>query len=144
MAFTRFHDDPCRIVKQLQESTDPGVYRLNVPGNGANMSYFSDPSLRLQFWGANRHNELVALEGELRGIGNRLTCNTPANAPVPRPNTYSSDESEVTAQPRATMPAWELRGVDHVRWDPVLGAPQAHALSPIQGAEWTRKHKIER
>ena len=24
MAFTRFHDDPARIKKQLQESTDPG------------------------------------------------------------------------------------------------------------------------
>lgn len=131
-------------MEHLQESTDQGFYCLNVPGNGTNLSYFSDPSLRLQRWGANRHNELVALEGELRGIGNRLSRNTPANAPVARPNTYSSDESEITAQPRATMPAWELRGVDEIRWEPVLGAPQAHALSPIQGAERTRKNKIER
>ena len=29
----RFHDDPCRINKQLQESTDPGRYMLNVPGS---------------------------------------------------------------------------------------------------------------
>ena len=34
MAFTRFHDDPCRINKQLQESTGTGRYMLNVPGNG--------------------------------------------------------------------------------------------------------------
>ena len=34
MSFTRFHDDPCRMLKQLQESTDIGFYHLNVPGNG--------------------------------------------------------------------------------------------------------------
>ena len=34
MSFTRFHDDPCRIEKQMQESTGLGKYMLNVPGNG--------------------------------------------------------------------------------------------------------------
>ena len=29
MSFTRFHDDPCRIEKQLQESTGTGKYMLN-------------------------------------------------------------------------------------------------------------------
>ena len=33
MSFTRFHDDPARIQKQLQESTDQGNYMINVPGN---------------------------------------------------------------------------------------------------------------
>ena len=28
MSFTRFNDDPCRIKKQLQESTGPGRYIL--------------------------------------------------------------------------------------------------------------------
>ena len=35
MAFTRFNDDPCRVSKQLQQSTDQGRWILNVPGNGA-------------------------------------------------------------------------------------------------------------
>jgi DNA-directed RNA polymerase specialized sigma24 family protein len=30
MSFTRFHDDPCRIVKQQQESTDQGKWRLKA------------------------------------------------------------------------------------------------------------------
>ena len=29
MSFTRFHDDPCRIAKQQQESTDPGKWRTH-------------------------------------------------------------------------------------------------------------------
>ena len=53
MAFTRFNDDPCRIMKQLQESTDQGRYILNVPGNGDKPCYIDDPYIRLQGWGAN-------------------------------------------------------------------------------------------
>ena len=48
MSFTRFHDDPCRVRKELQESTGPGKYMLNVPGNGAYPSYIVDPQVRLQ------------------------------------------------------------------------------------------------
>ena len=32
MSFTRFHDDNCRIEKQLQELTGTGRYMLNTPG----------------------------------------------------------------------------------------------------------------
>ena len=38
----RFHDDPCRIKKQLQESTGPGRYMLNVPGNGPKPCFMED------------------------------------------------------------------------------------------------------
>ena len=34
MACTRFNYDPCRTKKSLQQSTDPGRWILNVPGNG--------------------------------------------------------------------------------------------------------------
>lgn len=32
MAFTRFHDDPARIRKTLEESTFAQKYYLNTPG----------------------------------------------------------------------------------------------------------------
>jgi len=51
MAFTRFHDDPCRIQKALQESTGPGRYSIDVPGNGISPSYMEDPYIRLQKMG---------------------------------------------------------------------------------------------
>ena len=51
MAFTRFHDDPCRVAKQLQQSTDQGRWILNVPGNGDKPSYMADPQVRIQTWG---------------------------------------------------------------------------------------------
>ena len=68
MSFTRFHDDPARIEKQLQESTEQGEYMLNVPGNGPKPCYIEDPYIRMQKWGANLQTNSVQLECELKGM----------------------------------------------------------------------------
>ena len=72
MAFTRFHDDPCRIMKQLQESTDAALYAYNVPGPGDRLPFDQDPHIRLQLWGANRASDVTSLESALRGLGTPL------------------------------------------------------------------------
>ena len=53
MAFTRFNYDDARTMKLLQESTGPGRYALNTPGQGADLPFYEDPHIRLQGWGAN-------------------------------------------------------------------------------------------
>ena len=53
MAFTRFNYDDARTQKKLQEATGPGRYILNVPGNGSTPTFFNDPYIRVQKWGAN-------------------------------------------------------------------------------------------
>ena len=68
MAFTRFHDDPCRIKKDLQELTGLGRYMLNVPGNGVNMPFMEDPYIRMQKWGSNLMTNTVNLESDLMGL----------------------------------------------------------------------------
>jgi len=45
MAFTRFHDDPARIKKQLQQQTDQERWYLDVPGNGENPCFILDPQI---------------------------------------------------------------------------------------------------
>ena len=65
MAFTRFHDDPCRIKKQLQESTGAGRYMLNKPGWGANPCFMDDPYIRMEQWGANLQTNTINLESDL-------------------------------------------------------------------------------
>ena len=59
MAFTRFHDDPIRIQKQLDESTFSGRYMLNTPGQGIDMPYHNETQMRLQRWGANITNDII-------------------------------------------------------------------------------------
>ena len=53
MAFTRFHDDPARIQKQLQQQTDQGRWVIDVPGNGDKPCFQLDPQIIPQKWGGN-------------------------------------------------------------------------------------------
>ena len=53
MASTRFKYDECRTKKELQQSTDPGRWILNVPGNGSTPFYMEDPYIRIQKCGGN-------------------------------------------------------------------------------------------
>ena len=76
MAFTRFHDDSCRITKQLQEDTDQGRYMINVPGNGLTPSYMEDPYIRMQKWGANLQSNTINLESDLMGLTRPLTLDS--------------------------------------------------------------------
>ena len=66
MASTRFSSDYCRIEKQLQESTGPGRYMLNVPGQGSTLTFFDDPHIRMQSWGGNLRTNFFNLERELQ------------------------------------------------------------------------------
>jgi hypothetical protein len=68
MSFTRFHDDPARIRKQLQQSVDPCRYQLNRPGPGLDLPFHEETQMRLQHWGANLQNNSILLESELRGL----------------------------------------------------------------------------
>ena len=36
MAFTRFHDDEARIIKQLQQQTDQDLWYLDTPASVTN------------------------------------------------------------------------------------------------------------
>lgn len=132
MAFTRFHDDPCRVMKHLQETTDQGLYYFSVPGNGIHLPFVADPHIRLQKWGANRHTNLVLVESELFGIHNRLTRDCSGNQVSSFPQQYQTYSKEITSQPRSTMPAWEVRSVPQPRFETLHMDPQEHALIPFR------------
>jgi hypothetical protein len=122
MAFTRFHDDPARIKKSLEESTFSGRYFLNTPGNGIDMPFQLDPQLRLQGWGANMHSNAINLESDFRGLSRKLTRDLPDS------NCYKSHRAETvdftygTAAPivdesRTTHPAYLYRDLEQTRWE---------------------------
>ena len=139
MAFTRYHDDPLRIMKQLQEFTDPGVYGLQVPGNGERLPFVEDPQVRLQKWGANRHDNFVQVESELWGMQHKLTRDCNESIKVNTKSTcYPSEKSEVTSQTRTIAPAWELRSASNLRWDTPLENAQDHAMIPFECNNETR------
>ena len=139
MSFTRFHDDPCRIKKQLQESADQGLYYLNTPGNGTNVPYIADPYIRLTNWGANLRTNTINLESDLLGLTRRLTSqDCPSlndfkkNEVNSRQEIYPNYNSTITQQPRATNPAWTARDLEQVNWAILPLNPQENVCIPFQ------------
>lgn len=138
MAFTRFHDDPCRIKKQIEQSTGPCRYMLNVPGNGTKPCYMEDPYIRLQKWGGNLRTNVINVESNLKGLNN------PLNRDTIRSNIVKSNKIQyptcdpITDQSRATHPAWFYRNLDTTRLGYLFENPQKYSIMSFQNNVNTR------
>jgi hypothetical protein len=122
MASTRFNYDECRTKKQLQQSTDPGRWILNVPGNGSTPCYMEDPQIRIQKWGANLRTNAINVESELLGMNRQISKDYVQkdnfrNYSVPtQAIEYPTCSSLSTDQSRTTNPAWWYIDVEQVNW----------------------------
>ncbi len=143
MAFTRFHDDPCRINKQLQESTGLGRYMLNVPGNGSKPLYMDDPFIRMQKWGGNLMTNTVNLESDLFGL-TRIMNRDDIKSNDYRVSSVKSEQQSYTSvapytdQSRATHPAWEFRDLEQTKWSILPLDPQLNTCYTFQNNLSTR------
>jgi hypothetical protein len=137
MAFTRFHDDPVRIQKQIDESTFSGRYMLNRPGPGINMPFQADAQLRLQSWGANITTNIIPLESDFRGLGRRLCRDHPElnnhllNKETVQPLQYG-EANPFIEESRASHPAWMYRDLEQPRWEMPWMNPQAPVHTEVQ------------
>lgn len=140
MSFTRFHDDPCRIQKQVQEAMGPCNYILNVPGNGLKPCYMEDPYIRMQKWGGNLMTNPIDLESRLRGMDQKLSkdCIAYDDKPMQTSKINYPTCGEVTAQPRAVMPAWTVREQVQTNFNILPSNPQDNALMPFESNQSTR------
>ena len=140
MAFTRFHDDPARIKKQLQESTGLGRYQLDAPGPGLNLPFFEDPQIRLQGWGANLRTNTIELDTDLKGISRKLTHDVvdyKSKTPYSTAREYSTLPAFVD-ESRATHPAWMFRDLEQTRWNYSFHDVQRKTEIPFINNESTR------
>lgn len=73
MASTNIKNDPGRIKKQLEIMTGPSRWTMNVPGNGLDLPFITDPNIRMQEWGSNFATNFVDIDNNLKGLGRNLT-----------------------------------------------------------------------
>ena len=144
MASTRFKYDDSRTKKALQQSTDPGRWILNVPGNGANPCYMEDPQIIIQKWGGNLRTNTINLESDLRGVNRQIGRDclgkdnyTSYNVPNEAIQ-YPTCNNLFTEQSRATNPAWWYRDVEQVDWQYPPLNPQVNVCLPFQNNLSTR------
>lgn len=141
MAFTRFHDDPYRIKKQVEESSFVGRYMLNTPGQGVDLPFMEDPQLRLQKWGANLHTNSINLESDMMGLTRYNNRDLPEENnykinSVQTGRNYYSNETPFVQESRASHPAWMYKDCEQNRWENPL-------LNPLNGLEKTFHENIQ-
>jgi hypothetical protein len=138
MACTRFNYDSCRTKKQLQQSTDPGRWILNVPGNGSNPGYMEDPQIIIQKWGANLRTNTINLESDLKGVNRQIGRDCLGKDEYQKYNVpneaikYPTTNALYIEQSRATNPAWMYRDLEQVDWYYPLINPQINTCIPFQ------------
>jgi hypothetical protein len=144
MACTRFNYDPSRTKKKLQQSTDPGRWILNVPGNGSHPCYIEDPQIIIQKWGANLRTNTINLESDLRGVNRNLSRDCLGKDNYKMYNVennaiqYPTCNNLFTDQSRATNPAWWYRDLEQTNSQfPPLN-PQVNTCIPFQNNLSTR------
>lgn len=136
MSFTRFHDDPNRIYKQVEQSTYAGMYQLNTPGQGLNLPFSQEVQLRLQGWGANFDSKMMSQENDLRGLTRKLNKdyvdvnNYTKYQQLPSKPTYKI-EAPYVEESRASQPAWMFRDLEQKRWEEPFLNPQAGLEVPF-------------
>jgi len=133
MSFTRFHDDPSRIKKQLQISSYQGRYFLDTPGQGMDLPFMEDPQIRLQGWGANLTTNTVNLESDLLGLTRRsnrdfIDINDYDKHAVYTTKIQYRSEQPFIEESRASHPAWMYKDLEQSRWE-------APFLNPLNGLE---------
>lgn len=146
MAFTRFHDDPCRITKQNQIMTEQGRYMLNAPGNGDKPCYMLDPQIIPQKWAGNLWTNCIDVQSTLLGLNQPLTrdClgignyeNKMEKANT-RPIEYPVCDTLTTDQSRVTHPAYLYKDLEQVDWYFLPLDPQENVSMPFQNNISTR------
>jgi hypothetical protein len=112
MAFTRFHDDEARIIRQLQQQTDQERWYLDTPGNGDKPCFILDPQIIPQKWGGNLWTHSTDIQSSLLGIDRQLNRDCIDQAKYKRQTGYifnnrtiksnnaSMDSKRFTTKPR--------------------------------------------
>jgi hypothetical protein len=144
MANTRFYYDDCRTKKRLQQSTGPGRYMLDVPGNGSHPCYIEDPQIIIQKWGANLRTNTINLESDLMGVNRQISRDCLGKDNYKNYNVeneaiqYPKCNNLYTEQSRATNPAWWYRDLEQVDWYYPPLNPQENTCFPFEANLSTR------
>ena len=140
MSFTRYNYDECRTKKILQESTGPGRYMLNTPGNGCSPCFMSDPRIRLQKWGGNlmkvSNGHPIDIDSDLIGITRKLSKDCKQKEFPNKGVVQTQKINYTTCKPfinetRTTHPAWMYKDLEQTRKYPLFLNPQENVCIPF-------------
>lgn len=135
MAHTRINNDNKRIEQTSGINNDICKYVLGEPGSGTKPYYFDDPHIRMQGFGGNISENIVDVNSNLLGLTRKIDRNQPQNvynddsySKISYPNMFG----HITDEPRASNPAWEVRGLENNNWAYLPKDPQAYLKNKLK------------
>ena len=138
MSFTRFHDDPNRIMKTNLETSAKNDYTFNVPGNSVGPQLFLDPHIRSQKNGTPLYNQMIQTESMLKNMGRPLCRDNKHINQYQNYHSYSGQmtpneqDKTITNESRASHPAWTYRVNNTFRPDYLFSDPQENLSMPFE------------
>jgi len=147
MANTRFNYDEARTSKRLDESTGPGRYMLNTPGQGATPYFFNDPYMMIQKWGGNlmsvSNGHPIDIDSDLMGLTRKLGKDCikdeyRKHAVHVSSQKFPESKASMTLQSRTTHPAWMYVDLEQNHRGPLHLDPQENVFRPFHNNLNTR------
>lgn len=138
MSFNRLNYDQCTYKHNLKQSIGSGDYMLNTPRAECHACFPTDPSTRIQSFGASLCDDrpLIDVDSELK-IMTRKASNCPTDKYLPQPKDYCITKNlpDCRALPneetRISNPPCTLRCSGWNRWEWLCQNPQNKALVPF-------------
>ena len=141
---TSFRSDSTRVEKEMQISSFPGRYALEQPGPGLDLPMVDDVQIRMQTWGANRRDNFVNLESDLRCMTRHLNRDNvqlneyQSKSVASQPVSHFHTQNPYVLESRASHPAWIYRNREQPRWEEPWINPQANIEKPFYDNIQTR------
>jgi hypothetical protein len=136
-ACTRYRYDIAKTVENNEISTGPGQYRLGVPNAYGNAVYVSNPTIRMQKWGASHDmsSTKTDVESDLRNLARpsvRTVCGQYTPDQGVRNLTAMPEEEFPRTYERLVDPPCTLRGTGWNRWEWLCQNPQENIMIPFE------------
>jgi hypothetical protein len=132
MAFTRFHYDEYRNLKNNLETVAQNEYIFNIPGNFKETNvYIEDPHIRMQKVGNPQYSNMIDVNSELKNLNTQCTrdyikCQYSKPQFKYSKNIITEKNDNITDESRSSHPAWTYRELCQYRPDHLFFNPQNH------------------
>jgi hypothetical protein len=133
-SMTRYKYDIGKMVENNEITTGPGRYALGLPNHFGNAAFITDPTIRMQKWGASHDmsSTKTDVESDLRNLSRPSTKSSCGHETTARTLTPMTEASFPQTHARLVDPPCTLRGTGWNRWEWLCQNPQENVMMPFE------------
>ena len=101
-------NDVNRLKKEMEITSFPCRYHLDVPGPGMNVGFIQDPHIRLQKWAANLYSNQIGIEHDLTNRNRSINNENKVSVSCSKLNRHIQNQP-TTIESKTELPPWIFR-----------------------------------